>query len=358
MDILHRTYRHRVCALALLLLLIGALPAVASEGFLVSAVEGTNIVLTTYELDHNQISTKRSSRIETGNYIYSTAVAFRQPDNTVLFDVYFGVCHDLECADSTLSMIRLDSNLNLVVRKDFPIPVAYELATETLQSPSGRAGLSLLIKSYSTLEERELGKDGTPGPPVTVAFPGIYGASVAEDGKMIAGYTGNSIRVRTFHPNGPIRTKRTTGLPQSAVLSESIIGARPSRLAGALPETYRFLFFRVFRDISTTEANLQSQILMQKVADSTGKFIGPARIFREFKAARFYDFGESIAVAPHADAVFFTELDTSCNKKVMKAQAINPQSGMNVGPAQLLIGCSQLSYRSAGISGIDVIQFR
>lgn len=222
--------QYRSLTLTVLVLLICSVAAVASEKFVLSATDGTNIILQKFELDQNQIKMIRSNVIETDDWIGNTAVTFRNVNNTLVFDVYYYACrdqNDLECVNATLSMKRVDSNLKLKFGQDFTIPVAYALATERLQKPSGLS-LRLLLQNRSIVEERKLDSNGVPGPPETVVFrdaldENFYNSSAAEDGKMVVASAqkngANLIAVRTFHSKGPIRVMQIEDQAWSPTLS-------------------------------------------------------------------------------------------------------------------------------------------
>ena len=97
--------------------------------------------------------------------------------------------------------------------------------------------------------------------------------------------------------------------------------------------------------------------MRQRIDNSTANFIGTPKAFTEFKPLQYVEYSQSVAVAPGANIVFFTEFGQSCRKAVLWAQVFDPQTSGNVGPPQLLITCSELSATYSGISGIDIARF-
>ncbi len=343
---------------------VAAAGAISPEKFVLSATDRNSIVLKTFELYKNKIKTTQSRVIEFDSYwtIRDTAVTFRDENQTVNFDVYYGACQDLNddwtCDETIQSMIRMDSNLNSIFQKKLPtLPNVgydrYDLVTQRLHQGSGVS--SLLLRSDGTnLFEQKLHSDGGLGLPSNVGIGGYYHFSAAEDGKMIATIPGNFsqtsqiIQIRPFHPNGPVNNKRTQDIIWDLALTAPVTGASPSISTGSLPVSNRFLFFVTQRFIGT---EYMSRIMKQKINNSTGKFIGVPKPFTEFKIDR--NGPSTVAVTPGGNIVFYT--DWACNKKILKAQVLNPQTGVKVGPVQTIIGCDGTQF---GLNGLNVTRFQ
>jgi len=351
--------------LILVLSLACSIAAIASERYVLTATEGSDVIIRIYELDHNQIKMRQSKVIQVNSMygIIATAVTFRNENNTVNFDVYYSVCKDIECAGVKPSMTRVDSNLNVMFQKDFAIETAYgvpDLDTERVQTNSG-ISLRLMIRDDQRKSvERKLQSDGNLGPPSDIGLLGDYTFTAAEDGKVLAGTAGprGDIRVRAIHPDGPINVLHVQDLISSLAVTGPIGLDSHSQSAGSFALSKRFLFFRAWRIFGS---DLKSGVMMQKI-DNTGKFIGVPKIFTQFKIGSdaifpgFYTLQRTVTVVPDGNIVFFTEWDTSCNKNALKAQVLNPQSGAKVGPSQSIISCSDLQ-PGGGIFGIDVTKF-
>jgi hypothetical protein len=358
---------HRVLFLILAFSLIFSIGAIASEKFVLSAVDGRDVLLQTYKLDQDQIKVEHSARIRaTDDGSINTAVTFRKDNSELIFDVYYSVCtydiaRDLDCATITLSMSRLDSSLDLLFQKDFTIPARFNFTAEKIQKQSGLSS-RLLLRDVSVVEYN-LHKNGRPGIMKTVVFDGPFAIrTAAEDGRMVAALSGKQIQVRTFHPTGPVKLIRIQDYPLGLTITGPVAVASSS-LAGSIELLNRFLFFRVWRSFRTMDRRIKlSRIMMQRVSNSTGESIGPSKAITKFAELRedfFQDVfqrGQTVAVTQRANIVFYTELDRSCNKNILKAQVFNPETSTKVGTSQLIIGCSQVS--SKGISGIDVTQFQ
>lgn len=347
-----------------------------AEKFVVSATTGTDILVATFELkQNNQIKREHSSVIGTSYGIYNTAVTFRKNNNATIFDVYYPVETGYDQPLTEMEMNRLDSNLNLKFEKDFTgIPSGYTFDLAGLRGPSGLTRFLLMDQLTDqppgrVIVERKLAANGSPGPE-SIAFrhpPNSFllDSTVAEDGKMLVAATENNksqrfIQVRKFPPAGPIRVKQTANIPVSLSLSDPIKTASRSPSAGSVAGTYRFLFFRAFGDLEQIQS---TRILVQKIENSTGNFVGAPRTFTITARSAFkeccvtHKFLQSVAVTPGADVVFYTEFDASCGKNILRGQVFNAQRGTKIGRPQLLIGCSQMTTNQVGISGIDVAQF-
>lgn len=171
--------------------------------------------------------------------------------------------------------------------------------------------------------------------------------------------THSEIQLQTLHPTGPMIGIQVPKDSSSPVLSGPV-GPSSTVSAGGLAVSKRFLFFRVMRDFGTNgNPNLMSQVMLQRIDNTTARFIGVAQPFTKFQNTRFYDYSQSVAVTPGSDAVIYTEWDALCGKNVLKAQVFDPQTGRKVGSPQSIIGCSESLLSGSGISGgIDVAQFR
>ncbi len=357
----NRAKDYTALTLTLLVCLVFSGVAFASEKFVLSATDGTVIILRGYELDdRNQIRTLDSNVILTGSSgIWGTAIAFQKENQTRVFDVYYGFCHDYwTCTpgEVTVSMKRVDSKLQLLFGQDLSIPVAYSLSTARLQKRSG-VSLRLLVENLGKIEERRLGENGIPRTAQEIPFPkGSRSPTASEDGKFVAALYGAQIIARSLHPQGPIREIQSRDSPVALALSGPV--TRSSQSTGSVPASYRFLFFRVYRDLPDSEgsANLKTRIMRQMIDDSTGEFIGSPKAFTSFKTVPYYyPYHQSVTVSPSANLVFFTEFDASCNRNILRGQVFNPQTQKKVGSSQLLIGCSEFPDRDD--SQIDVVQF-
>ena len=339
--------------------------AISPEKFVLSATDRNSIILKTFELYKGKIKTTQSKVIELDYWtIRDTALTFRNENNTVNFDVYYGACQDLDddwtCDETKQSMIRMDSNLNSIFQKNLPsLPNdvgtydRYDLVMQRIQQESG-ISLRLLRSDGTNIFEHKLHRDGSLGLPSNVGVSGYYDFSVAEDGKMIATIPGNPLRtspmiqIRPFQPNGPINRKRTQDVIWDLALTKPVTGNSLSLSAGSVVVSNRFLFFVTQRFIGT---EYMSRIMKQKINNSTGKFIGVPKPFTEFKIDR--NGPSTVAVSPAGNIVFYTEW--LCRRKILKAQVFDPQTGVKVGPAQTIIGCDGTQFQ---LNGINVTRFQ
>lgn len=354
---------------ALTLIILPALVfsnSASSKKFVISAAAVPRIVVATFGLKPNkQIRMEHFNVIEP-EYpdVFNTAVTFRKNKNSVIFDLYYHteISYD---GPTELQMNRLDSSLKLKFAKEFDeIPFSLGIGTARLRKSSGLTHFLVMGSTY-----RKLDASGNLGPKsVAIRAPVnsfLLDANVAEDGRMFVAVTQNNqseqfIHVRKRFPARPIRVRQTPDVRLSLALSDPVKIALNANSAGSVAGTYRFLFFRPFQDLEQFQS---TQILMQRIDDSTGNFVGPPRTFatttQNLKTCCVTDkYLQSISVSPGADVVFYTEFDASCAKNVLKGQVFDPQKSTKIGKLQLLIGCSQIPVVSHdGIFGIDVAQF-
>jgi hypothetical protein len=334
--------------------------SMAAETYVVSAAAGSKLIVKMYRIDRNQIRFIRTTTIETSAKwgVFNTAVMYRTENKKPIFDVYYGICQDMECVDVILGMKRLDSTFNVLSSGDAILPRDYwwsvaGLATEKVENKSGTS-YRLLMTNGNNVVERILDADGTPGNPINTAFEGAYlNPTSSEDGKMVvAESTNNVLRIRTFHPSGIIRQfKQSADYLYSLTLS----GAIPASAHYTKP--YRLLLYRVVRD---EPQGLVSKIMMQKLDNATGKPLGDPKIFKDFEPVQYF-YGEqnykSVAVTPKGNLVFYTQFDESCGKHLLFGQLFNPETSKNTGAPQVLIGCDSM-YNSPDFQGIDVAELQ
>jgi len=326
----------------------------------VSATDGHNLLLREYVLDHNHLRAVRSHVIglTTGvEGVVGHALIARNLDGALFFDAYYGVCSDLDdidCIHPTLSMKRAGSDLDLRGGRDFTITLGFSLATETLRTTSALSP-RLFVYDHGGIEERQLDADGVPGPAL-FRMTSSY-SSPSEDGKMMAAafYDEDeyAIGVQKFHPRGPVSLIHLADPPVSLSLSGQLEMRSPAAHSHA--RNYRLLFFRVFRPLPS---GLQNRVMEQKIDSTTAEFIGAPVAVTEFgEEESVYFFGQSVAVAPTANVVFYTAWDASCRKRLLWGQLFDPRAGVKVGTPQLLIRCDELpaNYYS-GIGDIDVVE--
>jgi hypothetical protein len=329
--------------------------AAMAETYVVSATDGSNLIVKMYQIYNNRIRFVRYTTIETSAQwgIFNTAVMYRKENNSPIFDVYYGICQDMDCVDMGLAMKRLNSSLQVLSSNDAILQPDYwfsfaGMATEKVEKKSGTS-YRILMTSSNKVVERMLDGDGVPGNPINVAFEGEFlNPTASEDGKMVVAETYNNVlRTRTFHPSGVIRQfKHTPDYFNSLTLSGPIA---PS---GRYPKPYRLLLYCVNRDDPQGPI---SRIMMQKLDDATGKLLGAPKVFTPFQRIQYF-YSEhnhkSVVVTPKANLVFYTKYDQSCGKNVLLGQLFNPQTFKNIGTPQVLIGCESRS----DIQGIDVAQ--
>lgn len=340
-----------------------------AEKFMISATSRNHLIVASCELKpNNRINIEHLSVIKTEYDTYNLAVTFRKSNNSPIFDIYTPVATEYDGSVDLMELYRLDSNLKVKFEKEFiGLPSnGWTLDIARLEGPLGPPTHFLITGTV----EFELNANGAPGPQ-TVVFQlkrnsWMLGLDQAEDGKMIVAVTANTksqrfFQVRKLHPAGPIKVKQIPNHPLSLALSNPINVASNSHSAGPVAGSHRFLFFR---DFPNWEEFQSTRIVMQKIDDSTGKFIGPMKVFTTTtknlnKVCCVGDqFYQSVAVSPAADIIFYSDFDASCGKNVLKAQVFNPQKQTKIGQPQLLIGCGQLvNIFNDGIYGIDVVQF-
>jgi hypothetical protein len=100
-------------------------------------------------------------------------------------------------------------------------------------------------------------------------------------------------------------------------------------------------------------------IMMQKLDNATGKFIGDLRTFDGFRRIEyFYSVKnyKSVAVTPAGNVVFFTTYEEACSRELVWGQVFDPQNLKKIGSPQLLIGCNTLSTGGKYIQGLDVVK--
>lgn len=343
---------------------LGLAGSIAPQKFVLSATDGGSIILKIIELNKFKVTTTQSRVIalDPSWTIRDTAVTFRNENNRMNFDIYYGACQDLDqdwdCDETIQTIIRTDSNLNSIFHKNLG-PTnhegfdPYDIVMQRIQQQSGFS-LRLLTSDGTNILEQDLHRDGNLGLPSNVGIRGYYDFSAAEDGKMIATIPGSPsrtsriIQIRPFHPNGSINSIQTEDIIWNLALTGPVAGASPSLSAGSLPVSNRFLFFVTQRFIGT---EYMSRVMKQKINNSTGKFIGVPKPFTEFKIDR--NGASTVAVTPGGNIVFYTEW--LCDKKVLKAQVFNPQTGAKVGPSQTILGCGDHQFH---ISGINVTRFQ
>jgi hypothetical protein len=325
----------------------------ATERYLVSAMEGSNLLLRIYKVEKNQITLVRKNTIyASGTFgFFNAAVMYRNENKSSVFDVYYGVCQDFDCVNAALAMKRFDSNLNLLFSQDKITGSDYwgsflGLTTERVEKKSGTT-FRILTGHNNSVVERILDQDGVPGNPILTAFRGEFlSATAAEDGKMIVASNFNkTIQSRTFHPAGAIQQIRISDDIFSLSLSGSMTSSRYLK-------PYRLLFYRVIR---REGEGLITRIIMRRFDNGTAKSIGMSKIFTEFEPLRYYSFEKSVAVTPDAKVIFYTRYDSSCDALLLWGQVFNPQTFKKIGAPQRLIGCDSPAYRF-DIGGIDVAQ--
>lgn len=330
--------------------------AVAAETYVVTATDGSNLIVKMYRIYNNRIRFIRTTTIETSAQwgIFNTAVMYRKENNTPILDVYYGICQDMDCVDVVLAMKRLDSTFHVLSSKDVILQPDYwwsvaGMATEKIEKKSGTS-YRLLMTSGNRVVERMLDGEGTPGNPINVAFQGEFlNPTSSEDGKMVVAEGNNVLRIRTFHPSGVIRQfKHSPDYFYSLTLSDPIVASSSSK-------PYRLLLYRVVRDDPQGPV---SGIMIQKLDNATGKPAGGPKIFKNFEPTQYvYSVNnhKSVAVTPKGNIVFYTQYDQSCGKYLLFGQILNPQTSKNIGAPQVLIGCDS-SYNRPDFQGIDVAE--
>src|SRR5262245_6910905 len=213
---------HRRTFTFILILLVFCTAAFASEKFVISANAGQYLILKIVEVKQNHIKQEDMTVIDTRTNIVNTAVIPRKlSDFEFVFDVYFATCSDIDCANSTLSMIRVDSELQARLRKNFTIPVAYTISTERLQGPRSFTS-RLFIGNGGSNSERKIRIDGSPYKNAldVGASEDHYSAIAAEDGRMAASISRrNQIQLWTLHPSGAVKAKQIDDPVYSLALS-------------------------------------------------------------------------------------------------------------------------------------------
>jgi hypothetical protein len=330
----------------------------ADESYVISATDGSKLIVKMYRVYNNQIRFIRTTTIETSAQwgIFNTAVMYRTEKNNPIFDVYYGICQDMECVNVVLAMKRLNSTFHVLSSSDALLPADYwwsvaGLATEKVQKKS-ETSYRVLMTSANRVFERMLNAEGTPGNPINVAFEGDYlNPTSSEDGKMVvAESTNNVLRSRTFHPSGIIRQFK-----QSADYLYSLTLSGPIAASAHYSKPYRLLLYRAIRD---DPQGPTTGLMLQKIDNATGKPIGDPKVFKDFRPTQYiYDVHnhKSVAVTPKGNLVFYTQYDESCGKYLLFGQLFNPETSKNVGTPQILVGCDS-SYDKADLQGIDVAE--
>jgi len=339
---------------SILFLFCGA--AMAAETYVVSATDGSKLIVKMYRIYNNQIRSVRTTTIETSAEwgIFNTAIMYRKENNTPIFDVYYGICQDMDCVDVVLAMKRLNSTFEVLSSRDAILQPDYwwsvvGLATEKVEKKSGTT-YRLLLTNGNRVVERMLDADGTPGNPTNVAFQGEFlNPTSSEDGKMVVAEGNNLLRIRTFHPSGVIRQfNHTPDYFYSLTLSGPIHASPRSK-------PYRLLLYLVVRE---DPQGVVSRIMMQKFDNATGKVLGDPKVFTPFESVRYFytvNNHKSVAITPEANLIFYTKYDESCGKHLLWGQIFNPENLKNIGSPQVLIGCDS-SYNNRDFQGIDVAE--
>jgi hypothetical protein len=186
------------------------------------------------------------------------------------------------------------------------------------------------------------------------------GGSVSRDGGM-------AVELTATRTTWTLTTRRLkNGLPAGAPFSWTIPayhGYSPdltntilvsSNVAGESAIKFRYLIYRAFRNVGTSTQ--QSQIMIQKIDDATGKPIEAAKPLTVFKnsllaAAEAF---QSLAISPNAELLLFTEYSGACKKMILKATKI--ANGTLSGPAKVVAGCEGLASTPLGYIGIDIVE--
>lgn len=345
------------------LILMCCSPAIASEKYILSASTGRDLILKSIVLDQGLIRTEGFKLIPTRHFIFNTAVTARRPDKRgVVFDVYYATCldpNDIFCDHPTLSITRLDSNMNVQFSKDLDIQT-WTLSTESIEKESGFESRLLFYNGYSgRVSERKLRPDGQLAKRIELNtdFGAAPNPIAAEDGKMAVGTDGASILVWQLRAGIPISSMHSKDFSRSPVLSGPVARTSTSSTSGSLAKARRFLFFRTFRDLGQTPTEPfapKSRILRQMINDSTGDFVGQPQTFIDWEPIEYVDFSQSLAVTPKANILLYGKYDLSCKKQILMAQVYEPLKKQKVGPSQVLIACEELSNTFFGVQGIDI----
>lgn len=156
------------------------------------------------------------------------------------------------------------------------------------------------------------------------------------------------------------------GVPRKAPVSWTVLaynGYSPditnrievnSGVAGASAIKIQYLVFRAFRGVGT--AAQQSQIMIQRIDDATGKPLETAKPLTVFKNAFLApaEAFQSIAIAPNGEVMIFTEYSGACKKMILKA--VKLVNGAVSGPAKLIAGCAGLASSTFGYTGLDITE--
>jgi hypothetical protein len=252
--------------------------------------------------------------------------------------------------------------MNVEFTKDFDRQT-WIVSTESIQQGTDFESRVFLYNGYSgRIAERKLRDDGSLSTRIHLnSEGGAPNPIAAEDGRMAAGTDGTSISVWFLRANSPGKGKHTDDYSRSVALSGPISRLSTSSSAPSSVKSRRFLFFRTYRDLGNTPAELfapKSRILRQQIDDSTGKFIGQPKVFIDWEPIEYVNFSQSVAVTPKANLVLYIKDDQSCKKQILMAQVYEPLKKQKVGPPQVVIGCSEVQSGYLGVQGIDIAPAR